>query len=107
VIGQALSHPGFSVVNILSPCPTFHPGEGPGGAIGIPLVREIGSEHDVGDRHQALSVAFADGVPCVGLLYRVNRPVYTLTEGSALVHEQWKETAILETVLDEHRVVWT
>ncbi len=107
LIGQALSHPGFSVVNILSPCPTFHHGEGMGSAGGIPLVREIGSEHDLGNRLQALSVAFADGVPCVGLLYRVDRPVYPLTEGSALVHEPWKETAILEAVLDEHRVVWT
>lgn len=107
LIGQALSHPGFSVVNLLSPCPTFHHGEGIDGAIGIPLVREIGSEHDVGDRLHALSVAFAEGVPCVGLLYRVERPMYALTEGSALAHEPWKETAILETVLDEHRVVWT
>ncbi len=107
LIGQALSHPGFSVVNLLSPCPTFHHGEGIDGAIGIPLVREIGSEHDVGDRLQALSIAFADGVPYVGLLYRVERPMYALTEGSALVHEQRKEPAILEAMLDEHRVVWT
>ena len=78
-----------------------------GGTVGIPLVREIGSEHDVANRLQALSVAFSDGVPCVGLIYRVERPMYTLTEGSALVREPWKETAVLEAVLDEHRVVWT
>jgi 2-oxoglutarate ferredoxin oxidoreductase subunit beta len=107
LIGQALSHPGFSVVNILSPCPTFHHGEGQGGTSGVPLVREIGTEHDTTNFTQALSVAFTDGVPCVGLLYQVERPMYELTEGSALVHAQWKDTAILEAVLDEHRVVWT
>jgi 2-oxoglutarate ferredoxin oxidoreductase subunit beta len=107
LIGQALNHPGFAVVNILSPCPTFHHGEGHAGTNGIPLVKEIGSAHDVGNLTHALSVAYTDGVPCVGLLYQVERPMYAVTEGSVLVHDQWKDSAILEAVLDEHRVAWT
>ncbi|HET8760065.1 MAG TPA: thiamine pyrophosphate-dependent enzyme, partial [Nitrospiria bacterium] len=57
VIARALNHPGFSVVNMLSPCPTFHHGEGPTGSNGIPLVKEIGSAHDAGNLTHALSAA--------------------------------------------------
>ncbi|MFZ5862913.1 MAG: thiamine pyrophosphate-dependent enzyme [Nitrospirota bacterium] len=107
LIARALNHPGFSVVNMLSPCPTFHHGEGETGSNGIPLVKEIGSTHDAGNLTHALSAAFADSVPCVGLLYQVERPTYAFTDGSNLSREQWEDTAILEAVLDEHRVAWT
>jgi 2-oxoglutarate ferredoxin oxidoreductase subunit beta len=107
LIGQALSHPGFAVVNILSPCPTFHHGAGPGGAGGITLVRAIGETHDVGNLGAALAVAFGTGAPCVGLLYQVERPMDDFSEGCAPTHQPSNPTSTLEAILNEHRVEWT
>jgi len=94
------------VVNILSPCPTFHHGEGPGGADGLTLVRAISATHDVGNHGAALAVAFGTGAPCVGLLYQVERPLDDFAQGAALTQGPPNTSAILEAALDEHRVEW-
>jgi len=72
LIQRALNHRGFSVVNILSPCPTFNQPDG------LPtdrpkVVHINATSHPVQDRLEALRLAMIENdPPRVGVFYQKN-----------------------------------
>lgn len=82
----ALAHPGFALLDILQPCPSFNP-------VNTyqwqkECVRRIDDAHDPFDRSAALELAFQwDETIPIGILYRSDRPSFesqipALTAGS-------------------------
>ena len=73
MINDAMNHPGFAIVHVQSPCPTYNNTfEALKGNVkkGIaPLAWDIPDDHDVTDQDAAYKIATSDGVP-VGLLFR-------------------------------------
>jgi 2-oxoglutarate ferredoxin oxidoreductase subunit beta len=78
MIHEAIRHPGFSLVEILSPCVTFRPEERDWvNAVHPPPVEPTG------DRAQAARRVLTDDGFNVGILFRGDRPAYALSEGVA------------------------
>ena len=73
LIGQAMDHPGFSIVNVQSPCTTYNDTfevlKGSKNKGIEPTLYDIPEDHDPTDWDAALAIARADGVP-VGILYQ-------------------------------------
>jgi 2-oxoglutarate ferredoxin oxidoreductase subunit beta len=70
LIVQGIRHPGFALVQTMSPCPTFNNTYDlwRGNIVDLP------EDHDAGDRMQAMAQAFrSDAIP-VGLFYEEVRP---------------------------------
>ncbi|MEW6681706.1 MAG: thiamine pyrophosphate-dependent enzyme [Nitrospirota bacterium] len=99
LIGRALRHRGFSVVNILSPCPTFHRVD-QGAA-----VSEAPAESD-GGLIAAIGTAFTPNAMPVGVLYETERPPDDLTGASNPRRQRWEHESIIEGILDKHQIVW-
>ena len=78
VIAQAIRHPGFSFVEILSPCVTFRPEQKEWKSIVRPAPVEATDDPAAAARR----VMSDDGLN-LGVLYAGNRPPYALNEGSA------------------------
>ncbi|MGC9349570.1 MAG: 2-oxoacid:ferredoxin oxidoreductase subunit beta [Anaerolineae bacterium] len=74
VLVQALQHPGFSLIQVLSPCVTFyntydHYRE---------ITRPLPEDHDPTDRLQAMALAMATETQYLGVFYQdAERPVYS------------------------------
>jgi 2-oxoglutarate ferredoxin oxidoreductase subunit beta len=74
VLVQALEHPGFSLVQVLSPCVTFYNTYDHYREIADPLPED----HDPTDRLQAISLAMETKTQYLGVFYRdAERPVYS------------------------------
>jgi len=78
VIAQAIRHPGFSFVEILSPCVTFRPEQKEWKSIVRPASAEATDDPALAARR----VMSDDGLN-IGVLYAGNRPCYRLNDGSA------------------------
>lgn len=72
LIGQAIDHRGFSIVQILSPCPTFHNTYDPMKE----AVTELPADHDPSDRMAGFRQAYRTDALPVGVFYRSERPTY-------------------------------
>jgi 2-oxoglutarate ferredoxin oxidoreductase subunit beta len=99
LIGCALRHRGFSVVNILSPCPTFHQADE------SPAVRDVTSESD-GGLTAAIGAALSPNATPVGVLYESERPPDDLTGVSNPPRQRWEHVSVIEGILDKHQIVW-
>ncbi len=74
ILTQALQHPGFSLIQVLSPCVTFYNTYDHYREITQPLPED----HDPGDRLRAMQLAMETETQYLGLFYRdVARPVYS------------------------------
>lgn len=101
IIQQALTHRGFAVVNILSPCPTFNPqNEAPSYRPDVVYINA--ASHPVHDRLEALRLAMTENdPPRVGVIYQKNRGV--LDEGPHDVEKEENRDDLtrLEEIMDE------
>ena len=100
LIGQALNHRGFGVVNILSPCPTFNrQDERP---FYRPEVVYINAaSHPVQDRLEALRLAMTeDDRRRVGVFYQKNRGVPDEGPHDAEKEENRDDPTRLEEIMD-------
>jgi 2-oxoglutarate ferredoxin oxidoreductase subunit beta len=78
VIAKAIQHPGFSFVEILSPCVTFRPEQKEWKSLVRPSPVEATDDPAVAARR----VMTDDGLN-IGVLYAGGRPPYVLNDGSA------------------------
>ncbi len=73
IIGKAMDHPGFAIVNVQSPCTTYNDTfEALKGSAkkGIePALYDVPEDHDPTNWNAAMEIARADGVPA-GILYQ-------------------------------------
>lgn len=76
LITKAVLHPGFSFVNVISPCITFYNTY----KVVPPLLKEIPADHNPADRVRAFELALQKDVP-MGILYQEKHP--TFEEGVA------------------------
>jgi 2-oxoglutarate ferredoxin oxidoreductase subunit beta len=72
LIVRALSHRGFSFINVISPCITFYNTykELP------PLLATVPEDHDVKDRAKAFELALKTDKIHLGLFYEVEKPTF-------------------------------
>jgi 2-oxoglutarate ferredoxin oxidoreductase subunit beta len=73
MIGEAMKHPGFSIISVQSPCVTYNDTHeelkgNPAKGI-VPRVYPVPEDHRPSDRQAALELARRPGVP-IGILYR-------------------------------------
>jgi 2-oxoglutarate ferredoxin oxidoreductase subunit beta len=74
VLREALQHPGFSLVQVLSPCVTFYDTYDHYREIAQPLPED----HDPSDRLRAMELAMQTETQYLGVFYRdATRPVYS------------------------------
>jgi 2-oxoglutarate ferredoxin oxidoreductase subunit beta len=78
IIAQAIRHPGFSFVEILSPCITFRPEQKEWKSIVRPAPVE-----STDDPARAARLVMTDDGLNIGVLYAGSRPQYPLNDGSA------------------------
>ncbi len=75
MIVKAIQHPGFSFVEILSPCVTFR------GKDQFKIIRDkstyLDESHDVGDELKAFDIANNEEYYAMGVIYKKERPTYT------------------------------
>jgi 2-oxoglutarate ferredoxin oxidoreductase subunit beta len=70
LIVQGIQHPGFALIQTMSPCPTFYNTFD----LWRPKIQDLPAEHEPSDRMQAIAQAFrTDAIP-VGLFYQESRP---------------------------------
>ncbi len=90
---QALQHPGFAFIQVLSPCVTFNNTYDLYRSIAQPLP----ADHDPGDKLAAMRLALQTDVQYTGLFYRdVSRPAYSQVQRQ-LIEQAGRKT--LEDVL--------
>jgi 2-oxoglutarate ferredoxin oxidoreductase subunit beta len=70
LVVQGVQHPGFALIQAMSPCPTFYNTFD----LWRPKIQDLPGNHDSADRTQALVQAFRDDAIPVGLFYREIRP---------------------------------
>ena len=70
LIVKGIQHPGFSLIQTMSPCPTFY------NTLDLwrGKIEDLPHDHDPSDRMQAMAQAFRDATIPVGLFYREVRP---------------------------------
>lgn len=69
MFGNALNHPGFSIVDVLQPCPTFN--KGMSYQWYQQRVYDLAqTQHDPSDKHAALSLAWEEDKLPIGILYQ-------------------------------------
>ena len=70
LIVKGIQHPGFSLIQTMSPCPTFY------NTLDLwrGKIKDLPDDHDPSDRMQAMAQAFRDETIPVGLFYREVRP---------------------------------
>ena len=78
LIAQAIKHPGFSFVEVLSPCVTFRPEQKEWKSVVRPSPVEATDDPAIAARR----VMTDDGLN-IGVLYAGNRPPYELNQGKA------------------------
>lgn len=76
LIEQGVNHKGFSFIHTLSPCPTFYHTFDAWDA----AVTPIPTEHNIGNRAQAITLAMETEKQYIGLFYQEDRP--TMDEGA-------------------------
>ena len=81
---QAFDHPGFSFVNVLSPCPTFNKVDT--FRYYAERLATVPEDHDTSDRLKALKIAYQTDKHTMGVYYRDFRP--TLEDRLAGVREK-------------------
>lgn len=79
LIAEAIAHPGFAIIDVVSPCVTFR-GDDQFDKL-KPLMRVIGEdiEHDATDKIEAYKLAMPqeDGIIPIGVYYKEIRPTYS------------------------------
>lgn len=70
LIVEGIQHPGFSLIQTMSPCPTFYNTFD----LWRGKIRDLPNDHDPSDRMQAMAQAFRDETIPVGVFYREVRP---------------------------------
>jgi 2-oxoglutarate ferredoxin oxidoreductase subunit beta len=74
IIADALSHKGFSLVHVLSPCVEFNKLVTYGSIQA--RIADLPTDHDTGARTQAMALAESDDPVYQGLFYKESRPTY-------------------------------
>jgi 2-oxoglutarate ferredoxin oxidoreductase subunit beta len=72
VVKQALAHPGFAVIQAMSPCTTFYNTY----KIWSKQVRQLPDDYDPTDRFEAFRKALDTSTMWLGIFYRNERPTY-------------------------------
>jgi 2-oxoglutarate ferredoxin oxidoreductase subunit beta len=70
LIVEGIQHPGFSLIQTMSPCPTFYNTFD----LWRGKIKDLPDDHDPSDRMQAMAQAFRDETIPVGVFYREVRP---------------------------------
>jgi 2-oxoglutarate ferredoxin oxidoreductase subunit beta len=94
LIVEGIKHPGFALIHVLNPCPTYHDTwkEYPSKIV------EIGTDHNCADLEAARElVKVKDKIP-IGIIFKQNRPTVT----DRLWAEKHEELN-LKNVLDTYR----
>jgi len=94
---QALQHPGFAFIQVLSPCVTFHNTYD----LYRNNVRPLPAEHDPADKLSALKLALETEVQYTGLFYRnASRPAYSQLQRQ-LIEQAGRKT--LEDIFNAYK----
>ena len=93
LFGKGLDHKGFSFIQSMSPCPTFHDTYGPWKELTTDLPKTWVSS----DRVEALKLAFTEEVPHVGLWYQDDRPSMDEMFGHVVEKARGETTPTLES----------
>lgn len=99
LIGRALRHRGFSVVNILSPCSTFGRGDEPR------VIQGVGPKRD-GGRLDAIAAVLDNDVTLVGILYEADRSSDHLTAPREADRRSGEDQSVSQGILDQYGVSW-
>ena len=105
LIGQAIAHPGFALIDILQPCVSFNRVNT--FAWYRERCRPLSRDYDPTDRHAALDAAFTWGAEIpVGLIYRnIERPAFydsMMTDQKGPLGKQPVDRAELKAILEEY-----
>jgi len=76
LIGEAISHQGFSYLHILSPCVTFDKTDKTYANLNL-QVRDLPDDHNTGSLGDAMAQAARDEAPALGLYYKQHRATLT------------------------------
>jgi 2-oxoglutarate ferredoxin oxidoreductase subunit beta len=101
VIAQAIQHPGFALVHILSPCVTFFDTYD----LYKQKVKELPPDYDPTDMNRAIQFATDIETRWVGVLYRTVKP--TFEERVQAIREKAKQRyqgVTLQEMLNRRRV---
>lgn len=99
LIQQALEHPGFAVVHIISPCPVFDKHENHSCHQRVTYIDP--STHPAEDRFEALRLAMMeDGKLRVGVFYREGRDVFGAKFQSRPKKDPYADQGRLESIMD-------
>ncbi len=101
IIAQAIQHPGFALVHLLSPCVTFFDTYD----LYKQKIKELPPDYDPTDKHKAVQYATDPQHKWVGVLYKSNRP--TFEERAHEIQQKALErmgTGDLKAMLEKRRV---
>lgn len=76
MIVEAIAHPGFSYLHILSPCVTFDKTDKTYANLDV-QVRDLPDDHDRGNLMAAMAEAAREDAPALGVFYKEERPTLT------------------------------
>lgn len=94
IISEALAHPGFSVVQVMSPCTTFYNTY----KMWQTMVKPLPDEHDPADLYSGMKYALDEETMYVGVFHSHKRP--TLGAHNRKLHEKLGGEKISNTVIE-------
>lgn len=100
IIAEAITHPGFALVDVYSPCVTFNKVQTYDYYKG--RVVEIPDTHDPTDKFAALRLAEEQEPLPVGVLYRVEHPTLD-QQVAAVIHQMYAEGASVEQLFKRYQ----
>jgi 2-oxoglutarate ferredoxin oxidoreductase subunit beta len=96
LIGQAMDHKGFALLEVLSPCTTFHDTYKPISQ----AIRFIGPEHDPADRKKAFELSLAKDYIPLGIFYKSERSTFEERSRSIQDAAREKDPSELAALVD-------
>lgn len=97
LIVEAIRYPGFSYVNIISPCITYRGGSKIYKEL-QPLLQKVPEEHDAGDWMEAHKIAVDQANLHVGVLYKERRETYVEAQAGLKEKAPHAEAASLKEI---------
>lgn len=97
LIRRAVRHRGFAVVELFSPCITYHDTYG----VLAKSVVELDASHDPTNKIQAMQQAYREDAIPLGVFYQVERPTYT--DQVARLQRQAGASVAIETLFEQYR----
>ncbi len=96
LIIQGVEHKGFALLEVLSPCTTFHDTYKPTSQ----RIRFVDPSHDPSDRMAAMKLAFEKDTIPLGVIYKSERSSFDERVNETLKRAQAKGTASLQSIID-------